>query len=84
MTPALARGDNAGLLPALWLLLYGSAVIAGGAFSVRAVPIMGACFLLVGTVAVFAPMAWTNGLLGLGFGGLHLAFGWWIARHHGG
>ncbi len=84
LTPALSRGESAELLPALWLLAYGSAVIAGGAFSVRAVPIMGAGFLLVGVVAAFAPLSWMNWLLGIGFGGLHLVFGAWIARRHGG
>ena len=84
LTAALVRAGNQALLPGVWLLLYGTAVISGGTFSVRAVPVMGIGFAALGAVALFAPAAWGNALLAVGFGGLHLAFGPYIARRHGG
>ncbi|MFZ5784854.1 MAG: hypothetical protein ACOY3Y_00295, partial [Acidobacteriota bacterium] len=72
------------LLPALWLLLYGVAVIAAGAHSVPPVPIMGACFLGLGALALAAPLRWGDALLAAAFGGLHIGFGAWIARRFGG
>ncbi|MDF1504434.1 hypothetical protein [Roseisolibacter sp. H3M3-2] len=84
LTLALWRADAMALLPAVWLLLYGTAVAAAGAFSVRAVPAMGAAFLALGAVAVLGPAAWGDALLLAGFGGLHLVFGPYIARRHGG
>ncbi|HUX34041.1 MAG TPA: hypothetical protein VMV51_09210 [Gemmatimonadaceae bacterium] len=72
------------MLPAVWMLLYGAGVIAAGAYSVRIVPVMGMGFIAVGTVALFAPAAWGSALLIAGFGGLHIAFGFMIARRHGG
>ncbi len=84
LTLALVQAGSTSLLPGLWMLLYGTALMAAGAYSIRLLPLMGLGFLIFGTVALFAPFPWSNVLLGLGFGGLHLLFGWIIATRHGG
>jgi len=84
LTAALARAGFHALLPGTWLMLYGSGLLAGGAFSIRLVPVMGACFLVLGAATTLAPPALGPAALMLGFGGLHLLFGALVARGHGG
>ena len=84
LTLELYRAGASNLLAATWLLLYGVGVSSAGAFSVRVVPIMGISFLVLGAIAVISPAAWADPLMALGFGGLHVFFGFVIARKYGG
>jgi len=84
LTVALFLSGAFSLLPGIWLLLYGTAIVTGGAFSVRVVPVMGLCLMTLGATALFVPSSWGNALMALGFGVLQIGFGAWIARHHGG
>lgn len=84
LTAALAATGARSLLPGIWLCMYGSGVVAGGAYSVRIVPVMGVAFLCLGGIALFTPAAWGNAWLATGFGGLHVVFGAIIAKKYGG
>ncbi|MBZ5527487.1 MAG: hypothetical protein LAN71_06255 [Acidobacteriia bacterium] len=84
LTFVLVRAGLFAVLPGLWLLLYGTAIVAAGAFSVRIVPVMGACLIAMGALALFAPAQWGDAFMAAGFGALQIGFGGWIARNHGG
>jgi hypothetical protein len=84
LTAVLSAQGAYRLLPGAWLLLYGTGIVTGGAFSVRVVPVMGMCFMAVGAVALVAPPAWEVWLMAAGFGALHVVFGVVIARRYGG
>ncbi len=84
ITAAVWRAEAWSLLPGLWLLLYGLAIFHGGAHSVRVIPAMGVSFAVLGAAALFAPASWGDAILAAGFGGLHVGFGWLIARRYGG
>ena len=84
LTIVLLRAGLANAIPGTWLLLYGTGVVTGGMFSVPAVPIMGLCFMILGAMALLAPIDLSNWFMAAGFGGLHLVFGVIIARKYGG
>ena len=84
LTYALFQLGAISALPAVWLLLYGTAIVTGGAFSVRAVPIMGLCLMVLGAAALFAPAQWGNAFMAAGFGLVQMGFGLWIALRYGG
>jgi hypothetical protein len=84
LTVVLYRAGLLNAIPGTWLLLYGTGVVTGGAFSVRVVPVMGICFMLLGSVALFCPVYLSNLFMAVGFGGLHIFFGIIIARRYGG
>jgi len=84
LTAVLYQAGMTGLLPGIWLLLYGAGVVTGGAFSVRIVPVMGLSFMLIGSIALFCPVTWGNIFMAIGFGGIHIIFGLIIARRYGG
>lgn len=84
LTWALWQSGAQHLIPGTWLLLYGCGVTAAGTMTVRPVVVMGALFIALGVIALQAPAALSNILLGAGFGGLHLIFGMLIRRmNHG-
>jgi hypothetical protein len=73
---------NAGerMIPGTWLLLYGCGLVAACAATARAIGILGASFIVTGLLALLLPQAWQIPMLGVGFGGLHVVFGYLTGR----
>ena len=84
ITLGLWRFEHYEVMIPVWILLYGAAVVCGGAFSVKTVPIMGWCFIALGAIAFFLPTGLENSIMGLSFGVLHIVFGFIIGRKFGG
>jgi hypothetical protein len=84
LTAALAGRVDRELITGMWLLLYGTGLAACGLFAIPAVFTAGLAFMGLGTATLWLPPGSSPIVLALGFGGIHLALGATIARHHGG
>lgn len=84
LTAALADSVDRELITGLWLLLYGTGLSACGLFAVPAVFTAGVAFMGLGAATLWLPPGSAQIVLALGFGGIHLALGTAIVRHHGG
>jgi len=84
LTLGLWRFEHYQVMAPVWMLLYGAAVVNGGAFSVRIVPVMGWLFIASGAIQFMLPASYSNILMGASFGVLHIIFGAIIARKYGG
>jgi hypothetical protein len=84
LTAALWSTGAAAVIPGMWLLLYGCAVLSASTVTAAAVSrllcTMGALFVALGTATFFLPAAAHTVMLGLGFGVLHIIFGVLIGR----
>jgi hypothetical protein len=84
LTVVLYHNGLYALMPGIWLMFYGVAVVHGGTYSVKVVPLMGMCFMAIGAIAFVVPFEWANWCMAAGFGGLQIVFGAVIARRYGG
>ena len=83
MTLSVIQGGDYKSLPGIWLSLYGLGITTGGAWSVKAIPLLGAVLMLLGSVTLLTPVS-GDLMMALGFGVLHISFGIYIWRAHGG
>lgn len=84
LTAALTGRVDRELITGMWLLLYGTGLATCGLFSIPAVFTAGLAFMALGTATLWLPPGSAHIVLALGFGGIHLALGTTIVRHHGG
>ena len=80
MTAVHWSAGNLHAIPGTWLLLYGCALVAASAATTRTIAIMGSLFIAFGLAAFLLPERAQILMLGAGFGGLHLVFGFIIGR----
>jgi hypothetical protein len=83
LTFVLWSNNSPQLIPGTWLLLYGCGFIAASTATARTIGVLGASFAATGLLTLVLPQELHNLMLGLGFGGLHILFGYvaWRAGH---
>jgi hypothetical protein len=81
MTAVDWSSGNLHAIPGTWLLLYGCALISASVAATRMIAAMGVSFVALALVALAAPDSLQMLLLGSGFGGLHMLFGFLIGRN---
>jgi hypothetical protein len=84
LTVVMWRAGTLNIIPGIWLLLYGCAVLSASTVTIartmRLIGIMGAMFMLLGLLAFVSSRSAHTLILGMGFGALHTIFGVLIGR----
>jgi hypothetical protein len=84
LTLVFATADVTDFIPGTWLLLYGCAMLSASTVTTagasRLVCIMGILFAGLGSMTFALPAVFHTMMLGLGFGGFHIVFGFLIGR----
>lgn len=80
MTAVLWLSGNLHAIPGTWLLLYGCGLVAASTASGRSIGILGGGFVALGLLAFVLPDSLHIPVLGAGFGGLHILFGYLTRR----
>ena len=85
MTAVLWSSGNVHAIPGTWLLLYGCGLIAASTVTAKSIAILGGSFFAAGLLALVLPDSLQIPMLGVGFGGMHILFGYLTRRAgHGG
>ncbi|HTD72950.1 MAG TPA: hypothetical protein VK652_05445 [Steroidobacteraceae bacterium] len=80
MTAVHWSGGNQHAIPGTWLMLYGCALLTASTATTRIIAVLGALFASFGLAALLLPDSLQILMLGAGFGGLHIVFGFLIGR----
>jgi hypothetical protein len=84
LTLVFVTAGMSNVIPGMWLLLYGCAVVSASTVTIvgiaRLICIMGVLFVALGMVTFALPAVAHTAMLGLGFGVLHIIFGFLIGR----
>lgn len=80
LTAVLWSSGNVRAIPGTWLLLYGCGLIAASTATAKSIGILGASFVATGLLALLLPDSAQIPMLGVGFGGLHILFGYLVRR----
>jgi hypothetical protein len=80
MTAVHWYGGNLHAIPGTWLLLYGCALLTASTATTRIIAVLGGLFIAFGLITLLLPDDLHVFMLGAGFGGLHIIFGFLIGR----
>src|ERR1700738_2453346 len=84
LTLVFVAAGMTNVIPGMWLLLYGCAVLSASTVTIVGIAplicIMGALFVALGMITFALPAMAHTAMLGLGFGVLHVIFGFLIGR----
>lgn len=84
LTPLLYHAGLVRQIPAMWMLLYGAGMIAGGMASTAPLPLMGTFFMVAGLAAMGGGFTAMNAAMAATFGGIHVVFGLVMVRRNDG